>query len=82
MTLYQYNLLDRTDQACVLWNKGVFLGERRQEQYKIALYQIEGFYVELFYHAEDNAITRLRSFRSVDQLRPYLERISVEQLLL
>jgi hypothetical protein len=80
MTLYQYNQLDKTDQACVLWNKGVFLCERKMDQYTIALYQIEGFYVELFYHPEDNAIEKLRSFRSTGQLNPYLNRIDVSKL--
>ena len=73
MTLYQYKLLDYTDQACVLWNKGVFLCERKAGQHTIALYQIDGFYVEVFYHREHNQIERLRSFRNVDQLRPYLD---------
>ena len=82
MTLYQYKALDQTDQACVLWNKGVFLGERSNTEYTIALYPVEGFYVEVFYHQEKNSIERLRSFRSVYQLRPYLEKISVQELIL
>ena len=64
MTLYQYKLLDHTDQACVLWNKGVFLCDRKNDQYIIALYQIDGFYVEVFYNREHNAIERLRSFEA------------------
>jgi hypothetical protein len=46
MTLYHYNALDKTDQACVLWSKGVFLRERRTLEHTIGLYQIDGFYVE------------------------------------
>jgi hypothetical protein len=74
VNLYQYNALDKTDQACVLWNKGVFLAERKDGVHKVALYQIDGFYVEVFYDGEENAIKRLRSFSSVDQLQPYLEK--------
>lgn len=77
MTLYQYKQLDNTDQACVLWNKGVYLGELSNPQHKIALYQIEGFYVEVFYDTADNVIKRLRSFSSVDQLKPYLDKIDI-----
>ena len=36
MTLYQYKTLDQTDQACVLWNKGVFLSERSKAEHTIA----------------------------------------------
>jgi hypothetical protein len=81
MTLYQYILnlgnLQEKEQAEVLWEMGVHLGERFDGEHKILLYQIEGFYVEVFYHQEQNKLVRLRSFRSVDQLRSYLERIHV-----
>ena len=77
MTLYQYKLLDKTDQACVLWSKGVYLAERNDPEHTIGLYQIDGFYVEVFYDAENNAIKRLRSFGNVGQLRPYLDRMDL-----
>ena len=81
MTLYQYMLLDQTDQACVLWNKGVFLCRRKNNQHFIELYQIDGFYVEVVYHRWNNKIERTRSFRSVDQLRPYLDQIDIEKFI-
>lgn len=82
MTLYQFNQLDKTDQTCVLWNKGVFLCERKTDQHTIGLYQVNGFYIEVFYHPEHNSIERLRSFRSVDQLRPYLEKMDITNISL
>ena len=81
MTLYQYKALQEGEQATVLWDKGVFLGERSYEEHRILLYQIDGFYVEVFYHQEQNKLVRLRSFRIVDQLRPYLERMDITQPL-
>jgi hypothetical protein len=81
MTLYQYKALQEKEQAEVLWECGVHLGERSYEDHKILLYQIEDFYVEVFYHQEQNRLVRLRSFRNVDQLRPYLERMDITQLL-
>jgi hypothetical protein len=77
MTIYQHKVLQEKEQAEVLWEMGVHLGERFDGEHKILLYQIEGFYVEVFYHQEQNKLVRLRSFRSVDQLRSYLERIHV-----
>ena len=81
MTMYQYTQLDATDQTCVLWNKGVFPRKRKTGEHTISLYQIDGFYVEVFYQPEDNAIERLRSFRSTGQLRPYLDKMDIRALL-
>jgi hypothetical protein len=81
MTLYEYKLLSETEQKVMLWERGVYLSERYDLQHCIGLYQIEGFYVEVFYAREQNTIRRIRSFKSVDQLRPYLGKIDLSQLL-
>jgi abortive infection bacteriophage resistance protein len=65
------------EQAEVLRDKGKQLGDSTDEEHKVLFYQIEGFYAEVFYHKEHNVIKPLRSFKNVDQLRPYLERINV-----
>lgn len=80
MTLYEYKLLDEREQIEAFWDKGVHLAERSDGEYSILLYQIEGFYVEVFYHKEHNNIVRLRSFFSTGQLRPYLHRVDVSGL--
>jgi hypothetical protein len=81
MTFYQFNRLDEMQQAEVLLEKGVCLGERHDAEHKIFLYQIEGFYVEEFYHKQHNVPRRIRSFRSTSQLRPYLDKIDIGNLL-
>ena len=77
MTLYQFNLLNETQQAETLWDKGVHIAERKENEYIVLLYQIDGFYVEVFYDQKKNGIKRFRSFSSIEQLGPYLEKISV-----
>jgi hypothetical protein len=77
MTLYQFNLLEEKEQAEMLWDKGVHVAERGDEQHNIVLYQMEGFYVEVFYHREQNAIKRFRSFSGINQLEPYLSKIDI-----
>jgi hypothetical protein len=54
MTLNSFKLLDEREQAETLWDKGVQLGERFDEEHHILLYQIDGFYVEVFYHPRHN----------------------------
>ena len=55
--------------------EGTFIADREDEEHKILLYQIDRFYVEVFYHKEYNVIRRYRPFASTDQLEPYLDKI-------
>jgi len=77
MTLYQFNSLNETQQAEMLWDNGVHIGERIDSEHTIALYQIYNFYVEVFYHRGSNAIKKFRSFSSTDQLAPYTVGIDI-----
>lgn len=76
MTLYQFNRLDEMEQAEAVWD-AVFVADREDEEHKILLYQIDSFYVEVFYHKEYNMIGRFRSFSSTEQLHPYLDKIKL-----
>lgn len=78
MTLYQFNTLDGMEQAEVLWDIGVHIGERRDEEHKILLYQIDSFYVEVFYHQQYNVIRKIESFSSVEQLALYIEKMTFD----
>jgi hypothetical protein len=78
MTLYQFNLLDEDHQANIVWNAGIHIDERKDKDLTILLYQIDAFYVEVYYHQEQNKIIRFRSFSSTEQLQPYLEKIFVD----
>jgi len=78
MTLYEFNLLDEMEQAEAVW-EGVHIGEREDEEHKILLYQIDSFYVEVFYHKEYNVIRRFRSFASMEQLEPYLGKMDLSK---
>jgi hypothetical protein len=80
MTLYQFNMLDEMEQAEAVWN-GTHIAERKDAEFDILLYQIDGFYVEVFYDREYNVIRRLRSFLSTEQLTPYDEFARVDLVL-
>lgn len=80
MTLYQFNLLDEMEQAEAVWS-GTHIGERKDGEHTILLYQIDSFYVEVYYHREYNVIKRMRSFSSTEQLAPYLGQIDIINLL-
>jgi hypothetical protein len=69
--------MDELEQQEALWDKGVHIDERQESPYRIILYQLDSFYVEVFYHMEHNHIHRFRSFSSTDQLQPYLNKIKL-----
>ena len=78
MTLYQFLQLDEAEQAGAIWDSS-FIADREDEEHKILLYQIDGFYVEVFYHKEYNVVRRYRPFSSTDELALYLNKISLNQ---
>ena len=63
-----------------LW-EGTHITDRKDEEHNILLYQIDDFYVEVFYHRELNVIRRYRPFKSVDQLMPYLGQIDISKIM-
>lgn len=77
MTIHEFKLLDETEQAEALWDRGVHINERQVGLFKIALYQIDAFYVEVFYHTGYNVIQGMSSFSNVAQLEPYLSQINI-----
>ena len=80
MTLCEFNAMDRSGQAEAVWN-GVHILARHDEQHSILLYQIDSFYVEVYYHRKHNKIERFRSFSNTDQLQPYLNLIDINELI-
>ena len=76
MTIYQFIALDEMEQQEAIW-EGHLIDDREDTEYKILLYQIDAFYVEVFYHKKYNVIKRYRPFTSVEQLAPYLNKMKI-----
>lgn len=77
MTLYEFNRLEEKEQGETLWENGVHITEREDEAHKFILYQIDSFYIEVWYHKKDNEIKKLRTFSSTNQLEPCLPNINI-----
>lgn len=80
MKLTEFNLLDEIAQAEALLNHGVLIAERMYKDFTIFLYQIEKFYVEVYYHNKFTMIQGFRGFDSTTALEPYLEEIDITSL--
>jgi hypothetical protein len=81
MTPYNLGHLDEMEQADVIWEQGVLIGERKDEFYKILLFQVDAFYAEIYYHSHFNVIIKIVSFSDTNRLDPYLQNISLGDLL-
>jgi hypothetical protein len=56
LTLSQFNLLSTNENAKYFWANGVEIAERMKYKMKIVLYQVDSFYVEVYYDDKANKI--------------------------
>ena len=80
MNIYEFKALSEMEQIEAIW-KVPAIAERHECGYKIFLFQIDSFYVELYHHLERDATERLRAFMHPDLLVPYLALINVDELI-
>jgi hypothetical protein len=81
MTLYEYRLLDDHQQVDMLYSQGAYLAKRRCGHLRVILYQLDSFYIEVYYSKYRTVIQTLKSFHSVEHLGPYLELIDLGDLV-
>lgn len=60
--------------------EGVFLAERNDGCYRISLYQLNDFYVEIYYHKTRFFYICIRSFEEAGDLHAYLQDIDISEV--
>lgn len=80
MTLYEFRTYSCAKQRRVVHTKGVFLLNRKGVGMVAILYQVEGFYVELYLDAQSAVVLHLVSFADTAALEPYLDQIHLADL--
>ncbi|MEI6950450.1 hypothetical protein V9K67_24925 [Paraflavisolibacter sp. H34] len=80
MTLFEFNALREEEKARLL-AEAVRLAHREDDRELVLLFQIDGFYVEVYRDKEQYDITRIRSFTSTDLLDPYLAGINISGII-
>jgi hypothetical protein len=79
MTICDFLALNETEQTEVVWSD-IHIAERENCKYWILLYQVDSFYVELFFNKDLYEIEALRPFTCTDLLEPYLDKIDIGHL--
>jgi hypothetical protein len=77
MTLDTFTNLNETQQAEILLNRGIFLAERLYKNFTIFLYQVDNFYVEIYYNLRFNTTQGMKGFEDDETLEPYLDSIDI-----
>lgn len=80
MLLKEFKYEDKQKKKQFLFNHGVYLAQRPQEEFVILLFQIDAFYVEVYFDSEESEIGYMRAFSDLDQLSPYLQQIDLSAL--
>lgn len=81
MTLFDFKLLDYSEQVNLLHTEGVFVGKRKVSEYTVILFQLQTFYIEVYYTKYRKLIHHFNCGESTQMLNPYLEQIDVEDLV-
>ena len=77
MTIKKFRDLDEMEQHEAMWEYGVMVGDMLSGEYRIVLYQIFDFYIELYYHIEINVLRKLESFDKLDALDVYISQFNI-----
>ena len=80
MTHKEYKALRQDEQTSFLCKAGVSIAERKVGPYLIVLFQVDGFYVEVFYDKSSYQMIKLMSFYNTTLLEPYLSDIDITAL--
>lgn len=80
ITIYEFNSLDELEKIEALGEYGVILTHRFEETFKFMLYQINDFYVEIKYIIEGNIFVEIKSFKTTNLLKKYLDEINIDDL--
>lgn len=73
MRLKYFQKLCEQKQLQRLLEKAACIGERRTDEAQVLLFQLNFFYVEVFFYHETDEVITLRSFEHTEELSPYLE---------
>lgn len=78
--LRDFLALTEGEQFNLLQQDGVHVGKRKVGDQTVILFQLYGFYVEVFYQQYRKVVDRIVTSESTDILHPYLDQIQVRDL--
>jgi len=81
MKLSEFIVLTQQEKRLTVIQEGVPIAKRHFNNYMVFLFQLPNYYVETFCCLESKAIEEFRVFHNPSHLAPYLDEISIDNLL-
>ena len=81
MKLSDFILLNEEEKMSAVMHQGVLIAKRNSLDCMVFLFQLESYYVETFCNLGSKAVEEFRVFYTINALHPYLEKISIDELL-
>ena len=81
MKLSEFILLNEEQKKGSLLHEGVLIGKRSSADWLIFLFQLENCYVESYCNVQSRSVEEFRAFTHLEPLCPYLDDISLDDLL-
>ena len=78
MELFEFNQLVLDEQSQIIWEHGNYLLSREEQEYKIDLYSIFGFYSEIWFSKEQNSLETVINFEVGGEMDIYLSQIDLK----
>jgi hypothetical protein len=78
LSLAEFIDVPQSVQFDVLHKHGVYVGKRKTGKQTVVLFQLHGFYVEVYYKQYRKVIDRLAISENTEMLHPYLDQVSIK----
>jgi hypothetical protein len=80
LSLTEFMDLPQELQFEVLHKHGVYVGKRKVNDQTVVLFQLHGFYVEVYYKQYRKIIDRIVTSDHTEILQPYLDQINIRDI--
>ena len=81
MNLSAFNDLPNDQQLIEVISSGIFLLETERYGHSAQLFELYGFYVEVFFQLRSNKVVMIRAFDHPSRLEPYLEAVDISEVV-
>jgi hypothetical protein len=81
MKLSEFILLNEDEKKQAVLHQGILVSKRKEASAFMFLFQVRNYYVEACFNTESKHLEEYRVFDDTNLLQPYLESISLDNLL-
>jgi hypothetical protein len=77
-----FEVLTQDEQLEYAVQNGTYLMDRKDDDVTVRLFDVNGFYVEIFSLNETGVVVLIKSFNETEKLAPYLRQMDLSRMLI